>query len=59
MSHGLNAQEVDNLPHCHILLGQLTDTGDIALTWEHSNGQAPQSASYQTNFPNLIIILYQ
>lgn len=39
MSHGLNAQQVDNLPHCHILFGHLTDTGDIALTWKHNTGQ--------------------
>lgn len=39
MSHGLNAQQVDNLPHCHILFGQLTDPGDIALTWRDSTVQ--------------------
>lgn len=32
MSHGLNAQQVDNLSHCHILFGNMTDPWDVALT---------------------------
>lgn len=32
MSHGLNAQQVNNLPHCHIFFGHMTDARDIALT---------------------------
>lgn len=32
MSHGLDAQQVNNLPHCHVFFGHMTDTRDIALT---------------------------
>lgn len=34
MSHGLDAQQVNNLPHCHIFFGHMTDARDIALTWK-------------------------
>lgn len=34
MSHWLNAQQVNNLPHCHIFFGHMTDTRHIALTWK-------------------------
>lgn len=33
MSHGLNAQQVNNLPHCHIFFGHMTDTRNVSLTW--------------------------
>lgn len=45
MSHGLNAQQVDNLPHCHVFFGHMTDPGDIAFTWKHSSGQPSLRAS--------------
>lgn len=36
MSHGLNAQEMDDLPHRHIFFGDLTDSRNITLTWKHN-----------------------
>lgn len=39
VSHGLNAQQVDNLPRGHVLLRHLTDPRDIALTWKQNAGQ--------------------
>lgn len=32
VSHGLNAQQVDNLPHGHLLFRHLAKPRDIALT---------------------------
>lgn len=32
MSHGLNAQQVDDLPRCHVLSGHMTDSRDVAFT---------------------------
>lgn len=36
MSHGLNAQEMDDLPHRHIFFGDLTDSRNVTLTWKHN-----------------------
>lgn len=33
MSHGLNAQQVNHLPHCHIFFGHMTHTRNVSLTW--------------------------
>jgi len=53
VSHGLDAQQVDNLPHCHILLGHRTDPRNIALTWTHNGHQMQQFSSYSIQFVNI------
>ncbi len=50
MSHGLNAQQMDNLPHCHVLFGHLTDAGDITLTWNQTHGHTAKYSSYLINY---------
>ena len=37
VGHGLDAEQVDHLPHRHVLFGYLTDPWDIALTWVGTN----------------------
>ena len=37
VGHGLDAEQVDHLPHRHVLFGYLTDPRHIALTWVGTN----------------------
>ena len=39
VGHGLDAEQVDHLPHGHVLLGHLADPRDVSLTWVGDNNQ--------------------
>lgn len=36
VSHGLNAQQVNDFPHRHVLFGHVTDPRDVTLTWNNT-----------------------
>lgn len=52
MSHGLNAQKMDDLPHGHFFFSHVADTGHVALTWKQSMGQSSSCAHDATNLSN-------
>lgn len=58
VSHGLNAQQMDNLPHGHVLFRHMADPRDVALTWTQSTGQIVIHILFNLTFNNFVS-LYQ